>query len=185
MALKYCQSHKCHTYDTKDRKRGSKGNRTNQTRRRSDFYYGKGNFCSLNCYNDWAEQFMDRAIDSVSGRIVEPKILTIENGWRKIYNHAHWQNSSLPRYIERNIISGETRNCEQQFHLSLMNNLWVLSYRGVCQLTKNATHPQVENFLFFFWVGPPKKNKLRAWVGPPIIYKLQAVKKIIFIFLLI
>jgi hypothetical protein len=24
MALKYCQSHKCHTYDTKDRKRGSK-----------------------------------------------------------------------------------------------------------------------------------------------------------------
>ena len=27
MALKYCQSHKCHTYDTKDRKRGSKGNR--------------------------------------------------------------------------------------------------------------------------------------------------------------
>jgi hypothetical protein len=23
MTLKYCQSHKCHTYDTKDRKRGS------------------------------------------------------------------------------------------------------------------------------------------------------------------
>jgi hypothetical protein len=35
MTLKYCQSHKCHTYDTKDRKRGSKGNRKNQTRRRS------------------------------------------------------------------------------------------------------------------------------------------------------
>ena len=72
MALKYCQSHKCHTYDTKDRKRGSKGNRVNQTRRRSDFYYGGGNFCSLNCYNDWAEEFMDRAIDQVSGRITEP-----------------------------------------------------------------------------------------------------------------
>ena len=83
MALKYCQSHKCHTYDTKDRKRGSKDNRTNQTRRRSDFYYGGGNFCSMNCYNDWAEDFMNRAIDSVSGRIVEPKILTEENAWRK------------------------------------------------------------------------------------------------------
>jgi hypothetical protein len=47
MTLKYCQSHKCHTYDTKDRKRGSKDNRTNQTRRRSSFYYGGGNFCSL------------------------------------------------------------------------------------------------------------------------------------------
>ena len=70
--LRYCQSHKCHTYDTKDRKRGSKGNRKNQNRRRSAFYYGGGNFCSLSCYNDWADDFMNRAIDNVSGRIVEP-----------------------------------------------------------------------------------------------------------------
>ena len=90
MALKYCQSHKCHTYDTKDRKRGSKDNRVNQTRRRSEFYYGGGNFCSMNCYNDWANDFMDRAIDSVSGRIVEPKILTEENAWRKNYRY-NWR----------------------------------------------------------------------------------------------
>jgi len=83
MALKYCQSHKCHTYDTKDRKRGSKDNRTNQTRRRSAFYYGGGNFCSLNCYNDWAEDFMNRAIDQISGRLNEPMILTEENAWAK------------------------------------------------------------------------------------------------------
>ena len=83
MALKYCQSHKCHTYDTKDRKRGSKDNRTNQTRRRSSFYYGGGNFCSLNCYNDWSEDFMNRAIDNISGRITEPYILTEENAWTK------------------------------------------------------------------------------------------------------
>ena len=113
MALKYCQSHKCHTYDTKDRKRGSKGNQTNQTRRRSHFYYGKGNFCSLNCYNDWAEEFMDRAIDSVSGRIVEPKILTEENAWRKQYNRERWNNPNAPYYIEYNVISGQTRDCEQ------------------------------------------------------------------------
>ena len=109
MALKYCQSHKCHTYDTKDRKRGSKDNRTNQTRRRSDFYYGGGNFCSMNCYNDWADQFMDRAIDSVSGRITEPKILTEENAWRQVYNYAHWDDNTLPRYIERNMITGAER----------------------------------------------------------------------------
>ena len=81
--MKYCQSHKCHTYDTKDRKRGSKGNRKNQTRRRSDFYYGGGNFCSMNCYNDWADQFMERAIDSVSGRLHEPMTMSEENAWRK------------------------------------------------------------------------------------------------------
>ena len=89
MALKYCQSHKCHTYDTKDRKRGSKGNRKNQTRRRSHFYYGKGNFCSLNCYNDWAEDFMDRAIDQVSGRLNEPLTMSEENAWRKTRRY-HW-----------------------------------------------------------------------------------------------
>ena len=94
MALKYCQNHKCHTYDTKDRKRGSKDNRVNQTRRRSEFYYGGGNFCSLNCYNDWASDFMDRAIDQVSGRINEPIVLTEENAWQKRYDYNWNRNTS-------------------------------------------------------------------------------------------
>ena len=113
MALKYCQSHKCHTYDTKDRKRGSKDNRTNQTRRRSEFHYGGGNFCSQTCYNDWASDFMNRAIDQISGRIVEPKILTEENAWRKGYRYNwnsnvggdyqviyYWENSISNRRID-------------------------------------------------------------------------------------
>jgi hypothetical protein len=110
MALKYCQSHKCHTYDTKDRKRGSKGNRKNQTRRRSQFYYGNGNFCSLNCYDDWARDFMDRAIDNVSGRLHEPITLSEENAWKKIrrYNwnsgrysfNYFWRNMATDREIQ-------------------------------------------------------------------------------------
>ena len=111
MALKFCQSHKCHTYDTKDRKRGSKGNRTNQTRRRSSFYYGGGNFCSLNCFNDWSEQFMDKAIDQISGRINEPIVLTEENAWRTIYNSRHWRNNDEPEYIEFNMITRQERPC--------------------------------------------------------------------------
>ncbi len=43
--MKYCQGTKCHTYDTKDRKKGSKDNKRNETRKRSSFYYGNGNFC--------------------------------------------------------------------------------------------------------------------------------------------
>jgi len=113
MTLKYCQSHKCHTYDTKDRKRGSKDNRTNQTRRRSNFYYGNGNFCSLNCYDDWSKDFMERAIDSISGRINEPMILTEDNAWRKRYRYDwdsnvggdyqmvyYWYNSITNRQID-------------------------------------------------------------------------------------
>jgi hypothetical protein len=114
MTLKYCQSHKCHTYDTKDRKRGTKGNKTNQTRRRSEFYYGGGNFCSLNCYDDWAREFMDRAIDQVSGRLHEPKILTEDNAWKQVHNPNKWDSNwdrieSEPDYVERNTITGAIR----------------------------------------------------------------------------
>jgi len=35
---------------------------------------------------------MDRAIDQVSGRINEPKILTEENAWRKNYSY-NWDNN--------------------------------------------------------------------------------------------
>ena len=109
MALKYCQSHKCHTYDTKDRKRGSKDNRKNQTRRRSEFYYGGGNFCSLNCYNDWADQFMNRAIDSISGRLNEPLTLTEETAWRKTRRY-NWDrtndvNGYTMTYFWNNMVS--------------------------------------------------------------------------------
>ena len=126
MTLKYCQSHKCHTYDTKDRKRGSKDNRTNQTRRRSEFYYGGGNFCSMNCYNDWASDFMDRAIDSISGRINEPMILTEENAWvkrrRYIWGNSpsgysstyHWINTVSHRQIDIT---------EQEFENQIQPNL--------------------------------------------------------------
>ena len=121
MTLQYCQSHKCHTYDTKDRKRGSKDNRTNQTRRRSAFYYGGGNFCSLNCYNDWANDFMDRAIDQVSGRIVEPKILTEENAWRKSYRYSWDSNVGGDYeviYFWENTINGRRIDITHQEYLT-------------------------------------------------------------------
>jgi hypothetical protein len=83
--LKLCQGPRCHQYTTKDRLKGPKGSKTYQTRRRSHMYYGKGNFCSMNCYNDWAERFSDCAIDYF-GRLTEPKHLTEENAWVKSYD---------------------------------------------------------------------------------------------------
>ena len=117
MTLKYCQSHKCHTYDTKDRKRGSKENRKNQTRRRSSFYYGGGNFCSMNCYNDWADQFMNRAIDQVSGRLHEPLTMSEENAWRKTRRY-NWNNGEYHfDHYWHNACTGEDRGMtEEQFN---------------------------------------------------------------------
>ena len=68
--MKFCQSPKCHTYTTKDRLKGMKDNKTYQTRRRSSFYYGGNNFCSLNCQNDWFNKYGDQAIDHF-GRTIE------------------------------------------------------------------------------------------------------------------
>ena len=73
--MKYCQGTKCHEYRTKDRIRGTKGSKYYATRRRSDFYYGEGNFCSLNCQNDWFNIYGDRAIDHF-GRLTTAKHLT-------------------------------------------------------------------------------------------------------------
>jgi len=101
--MKYCQSPKCHTYTTKDRLKGYKGSKTYQTRRRSSFYYGNDNFCSLNCQNDWFNKYGDRAIDHF-GRTTEAKHLTEENAWVKRYNYRGYDNSP----DEYNYINGIT-----------------------------------------------------------------------------
>ena len=112
--LKLCQGTKCHTYLTQDRVKGTKGNKTNQTRRRSNFYYGNGNFCSLNCQNDWFNDFGNKAIDHF-GRLTEPKHLTEENAWCKSYD---WDSSYQERtFVFRNSLTKETRPLtEQQFN---------------------------------------------------------------------
>ena len=105
MTLKLCQGPACHQYTTKDRLKGPAGSKTYQTRRRSKMYYGKGNFCSMNCYNDWAEEFSDRAIDHF-GRLTEPKHLTEENAWQKTYD---WNSNRDITYVYRNGITEEQR----------------------------------------------------------------------------
>ena len=106
MALKFCQGTSCHQYTTKDRLRGTKDNKTFQTRRRTSFYYGKGNFCSLNCQNDWWEIHGDNAIDHF-GRLTEAKHLTEQNAWVKDYN---WNNGYDNRtYVYLNKITKEQR----------------------------------------------------------------------------
>ena len=104
--LKYCQGPECHTHRTKDRIRGPKGNKTYQTRRRSSFYYGNGNFCSLWCQNNWFDKFGNRAIDHF-GRLTEPKILTEQNAW---YKSIDWDSDYENRqYYSYNGLTKEQR----------------------------------------------------------------------------
>ena len=121
--LKYCQGPDCHTYTTQDRLKGTKPNKTYQTRRRSDFYYGSGNFCSLNCQNDWFETYGNRAIDHF-GRLTEPKHLTEENAWYKTYD---WNSTDETLYVYRNGITKEERPLTREQYA---DNNYTLNERG-------------------------------------------------------
>jgi hypothetical protein len=110
--LKYCQGTDCHTYTTKDRLKGNGENKTFQTRRRSSFYYGNGNFCSLNCQYDWWVLHGDNAIDHF-GRLTEPKHLTEENAWAKDYDWRVNADDSH-RYYTVNKITNERRNLTEE-----------------------------------------------------------------------
>ena len=104
--LKYCQGTECHMHKTKDRIKGTKGSKTYQTRRRSSFYYGGDNFCSLNCQNDWFNKYGDLAINHF-GRVTTAKHLTQDNAWSKEYDWSVEDRQS--RYIYRNGITREQR----------------------------------------------------------------------------
>jgi len=106
--LKLCQGPDCHTYTTKDRLKGTKENKTYQTRRRSNFYYGKNNFCSLNCQNDWFKEYGTKAIDHF-GRLEEPKHLTEDNAWSKRYDWRGGSDDRTDLYYFVNQITDERR----------------------------------------------------------------------------
>ena len=113
--MKFCQGTKCHQYKTKDRIKGTKGSKTYQTRRRSSFYYGGDNFCSLNCQNDWFNKYGDLAIDHF-GRTTQAKHLTEQNAWYKDYNYQAGWNSERD-YIYVNGITKEQRPLtEEQYN---------------------------------------------------------------------
>ncbi len=103
--MKYCQAPLCHTYKTKDRIRGHKGDKHYETRKRSSFYYGNDNFCSLNCQNDWFNKFGDMAINHF-GRIHEPKRQDASGAWYKDYT---WRGGGDNQHYFINDLLGERR----------------------------------------------------------------------------
>ena len=104
--LRFCQGTECHMHKTQDRLKGTKGSKTYQTRRRSNFYYGNGNFCSTWCQNDWFDKYGDLAIDHF-GRTTQATHLTQDNAWVKDYD---WRtDNDTQRYFFLNQITNERR----------------------------------------------------------------------------
>ena len=105
---KLCQGPSCHMYDTTDRKRGPKGNKRNQTRTVGTYNYGSGNFCTLNCQNDWSKEYMDRAVDYF-GRLNQPRVLTEDNAWIKRFHYSWGGANGDSQHYYLNTITREQR----------------------------------------------------------------------------
>ena len=114
MSLRFCQGPECHMHKTKDRIKGPQGNKTYQTRRRSNFYYGNGNFCSTWCQDQWLTKHIEQALDHF-GRTTKAKHLTEENAWYKDYN---WRSNDVGHdYYYVNGITKEQRPLtEEQYN---------------------------------------------------------------------
>ena len=110
--MQYCQGNKCHEYRTKDRIRGTKGNKSYQTRRRSEFYYGQGNFCSQNCMYDWINKYIEQSLDHF-GRTTEPKKVMCDQAWYKDYRYVHGQ--SYDHYFQNDLLGERIPITQQQY----------------------------------------------------------------------
>ena len=125
--MKYCQGNKCHEYRTKDRIRGAKGSKSYQTRRRSSFYYGKGNFCSMNCQHDWLEQNIEQALNHF-GRTTEPKKVLCDQAWYKDYKYNYNSNgrSTYDHVFVNDLLGQRIAITKQQYddqNITQPNNL--------------------------------------------------------------
>ena len=113
--MKYCQGPICHEHKTKDRIRGSKGDKHYETRKRSSFYYGNDNFCSLGCQDEWFKLNGNRASDHF-GRIHEAKRTDASGAWYKDYlwDRSHTGEGSRYNHFFINDLLGERRPITQQ-----------------------------------------------------------------------
>ena len=114
--MKYCQGPECHTFKTKDRIRGPKGAKYYATRRRSQFYYGKNNFCDLRCMNMWIQLHIERALDHF-GRIHEPKRQDASGAWYKDYrwNRTGTTRNDYNHYFVNDLLGQRIAITKQQY----------------------------------------------------------------------
>ena len=121
---KWCQNPRCPEKKNSNQIRGTKGKQFYQSNKASG--YGNGNFCTLGCYDSWASQYIDRAIDNLGIRIVEPVKLPMESAWSKNYNYR-WNNTTNENndehYLENKLMGIKIPITEDQYNsISYSNN---------------------------------------------------------------
>ena len=111
----WCQNPRCPERKTSSQIRGTKGKKYYQSSKASG--YGSGNFCTLRCYDQWSDKYIDRAIDNLGIRIMEPVKLPMESAWRKDmkWNYADDGDSYYTHFIENKLMNIKIHISEQQY----------------------------------------------------------------------
>ena len=107
---KWCQNPKCPEKKNSNQIRGSKGSKYYQSNKANG--YGNGNFCTLYCYDEWSNIYLDRAIDSIGVRLTEPVKVNMENAWFVIHD-SNWNTDRREwdrYYLLRNQLLGVSRS---------------------------------------------------------------------------
>ena len=109
----WCQNPRCPERKTSSQIRGTKGKKYYQSSKASR--YGNGNFCTLNCYNQWSDKYIDQAIDNLGIRIMEPVKLAMENAWGKNYTWRSSNDGGDRHYLENKLMGIKIPVTEQQY----------------------------------------------------------------------
>ena len=135
----WCQNPRCPERKVSTQIRGTKGKKYYQSLKANS--YGNGNFCTLNCYNEWSEKYIDRAIDNLGIRIVEPVKLPMESAWSKNYNYR-WNNTSNSRndehYLENKLMGIKIPITEAQYDSLGWSNDECLALANTLQAKQSA-----------------------------------------------
>ena len=111
----WCQNPRCPERKVSTQIRGTKGKKYYQSLKANG--YGNGNFCTLNCYNEWSNKYIDRAIDNLCIRIVEPVKLPMESAWSKCYDYwSHSSGGGDKYYLENKLMNIKIPITEQQYN---------------------------------------------------------------------
>ena len=100
----WCQNPRCPERKTSSQIRGTKGKKYYQSSKA--YGYGNGNFCTLNCYNEWSNQYIDQAIANLGIRIEEPVKLPMESAWSKNYYWRYTNGEHNSQHVIENKLMG-------------------------------------------------------------------------------
>ena len=96
---KWCQNPNCADKKSSGQIRGNKGNKWYQSNRVGTYSYGGSNFCTLQCHNEWSNNYMSRAIDALNVRIHEPVKVNLDDSWYVEYYYS-WSSGNSNGYYE-------------------------------------------------------------------------------------